>query len=61
MPGFTLPAYPGVDSASGLAFEAWEHCIEGLQAAWHEQRFSKKDYAVPFTHLGGYSWNADFL
>ena len=58
MPGFTLPAYPDIYSASGVAFEVWEHCFEDLQATWHEQRFSEKtDYAVPFTHLGGHSWN----
>mgnify|MGYP006994473851 FL=1 len=42
MPGFTLPAYTDIDSASGIAFEVWEHCIEDLQAIWHEQRFSEK-------------------
>ncbi|WP_347563553.1 DUF1963 domain-containing protein [Varibaculum cambriense] len=58
MPGFTLPAYPDIASAGGVTFDAWEHCIENLQATWQEQRFNEKtDYAVPFTHLGGHSWN----
>lgn len=58
MPGFTLPAYPDVDSASGVTFEAWERCIEDLQTTWQEQRFGENtDYAVPFTHLGGHSLN----
>lgn len=58
MPGFTLPAYPDVSSAGGVTFEVWEHCIEDLQSCWQEQRFGEKtDYAVPFTHLGGHSWN----
>lgn len=58
MPGFTLPAYPDVASAGGVTFEAWEHCIENLQSCWQEQRFGEKtDSAVPFTHLGGHSWN----
>ncbi|MDD7465254.1 MAG: DUF1963 domain-containing protein [Actinomycetaceae bacterium] len=58
MPDFTLPAYPNVSSASGVSFEEWEHCVEDLQNSWHEQRFDQKtDYATPFTHLGGHSWN----
>ena len=58
MPSFTLPAYPDVSSANDVTFEAWEHCIEDLQHTWHEQRFGQKtDYAIPFTHLGGHSWN----